>query len=212
MRVVGTTTTDATAAGGARTAFEGAGSQGGKIGEGKFATDFFGGYTEHPLVFSFMNARKQCGWYNRFPSTELHLHGVTGTQRTLQVCFLSFHALGVNRTDNVDFGPTQTCRSLIDIVKRSLTPKLSRTSKQYAIKYFYRLNLRRELPSPKQCLLYVPLRNVQYQKVPSVQIKRHAMSKPSNIDAHQPHAKVLVSSSLIIQHFSVSLSLLQCLS
>lgn len=34
--------------------------------------DCVGGYTEHSLVCSFIEARK------RFESTELHLHGVTG--------------------------------------------------------------------------------------------------------------------------------------
>lgn len=40
--------------------------------------DCVGGYTEHSLVCSFIEARKRFGQYNRLESTELHLHGVTG--------------------------------------------------------------------------------------------------------------------------------------
>ena len=68
--------------------------------------DFVNRYTGHSLVFSFMKARKQYGWHNRFPFTELHSHGVTGMRRTLYVCSLSFHALGIHRTESVDYGPT----------------------------------------------------------------------------------------------------------
>jgi len=32
----------------------------------RFAMDDVGGYTEHSLVFSFIEARKRCGGYNRF--------------------------------------------------------------------------------------------------------------------------------------------------
>lgn len=68
-------------------------------------------------------------------------------------------------------------------MKTPLDLQAYQDAEAYAIKYFYRLNLRRELLSTKRCLLYVPPRNVQYQKAPNVQIRRHATSKPSNIHA-----------------------------
>ena len=76
-----------------------------------------GGYTGHSLVFSFVKVRKPCRRYDRFKSTELHLHGVTGMYRDSAGMVLSFNAFGVHRNYNDDFCPIRTYRSIIDIMR-----------------------------------------------------------------------------------------------